>query len=227
MAGADHARPHPDGRRRHLVDAERLQGGAGADDVDDGVDAADLVEVDRGGRPAVEAALGLGQEEEHPLGPFPDPVGEAGLLDDPGDVAVGAGDAVGLGLHVGLGGGQPAPHDELGLQTPAGDRQPLEDGGHLVEGGAGVEAGAEGHVAGDAGEAVEPGDGRHRSAPTSRRSCATTGVAEERRFMGGPRSGPVPGRRGCGRRRRRRRSRCRCPSPPRRGRSWPAWPGGR
>ncbi|MEJ7583893.1 MAG: hypothetical protein WKF43_07345 [Acidimicrobiales bacterium] len=35
----------------HLVDAEHLEGGAGADDVDDGVDAADLVEVDLlGGR---------------------------------------------------------------------------------------------------------------------------------------------------------------------------------
>src|SRR6266566_1615728 len=48
----------------------------------------------------------------------PHPVGEAGLLEDPGDVPVGAGDHVGLRRHVGLGGRQPAPHHRLRLQLP-------------------------------------------------------------------------------------------------------------
>ena len=48
----------------HLVDAEHLERGARADDVDDGVDAADLVEVDLVGRAPVEAALDLGQRGE-------------------------------------------------------------------------------------------------------------------------------------------------------------------
>jgi hypothetical protein len=173
VAGADHARSHPDSGGADLVDAEDLERGAGPDDVDDGVDAADLVEVDGGGRPAVQAALGLGQEPEHPLRPLPHPLGQAGLLDEPGDVAVRAGDAVGLGFHVGLRGGQAAPHDEVGLERPAADRQPLENAGHLVEGGAGVETGAQRHVAGDTGEAVEPGDGAHGA--ELRRSFSTDG----------------------------------------------------
>ena len=45
------------------------------------------------------------------------------------------------------------------LQVPAGKVQPIEEGAHLIDIGSRVDEGAEGHVAGDAGETVEP---RHR-----------------------------------------------------------------
>ena len=54
---------------RDLVDVEHLERGARADHVDDGVDAADLVEVDLLGRAAVQPALGLGERVERRRAP--------------------------------------------------------------------------------------------------------------------------------------------------------------
>ena len=58
--------------------SEQLEGGARPDDVDDGVEGADLVEVDRVGRHAVEAALRLGECGEDGQGAGADPVGQVG-----------------------------------------------------------------------------------------------------------------------------------------------------
>ena len=63
---------------------------AGADHVDDGIDAADFVEVDLIGRPAVQSSLGFGQSCEHGLGPFLNPGGQACLGHQALDVSGGA-----------------------------------------------------------------------------------------------------------------------------------------
>ena len=99
--------------------------------------------------------------------------------------AVGAHDRGLLGDDVDLGGGDAAAQHRLGVERPAADRQPLEQLADLVEVGAGVDERAERHVAGDAGEAVEPGD------RAARRSAI--GASEDAQ------SGDAP-----------RRSRCRC-----------------
>ena len=104
---------------RTSVDVEHLEGGAGADDVDDGVERADLVEVDLAGRSAVELPLDLGQRPEDGQGPVPEPVGQSGLLDEAGDVGGGPHDGRLLGPDVDLGGGDAAPQHGLGLEGPA------------------------------------------------------------------------------------------------------------
>ena len=66
-----------------------------------------------------------------------------------------------VGVDVRLGGGDAAAEHRLGLEPPAVHGQPLDHRAHLVDVGAGVDQRAERHVAGDAGEAVEPGEPRH------------------------------------------------------------------
>ena len=176
-AGAGGHRAGPD-----VVDAQHLEGGARPHHVDDGVEATQLVEVDLLGRTPVEPALDLGHGGEDGLGPIADPLGKAGLDDQARDVGVGAHDGGLVGSDVDLGGGHARPQHGLGFQLPSAHRQPPEQGPDLVEVGAGIDQAPEGHVAGDPGEAVEPGE------------RATGHVS--------------PG--GDGSRRRRRRSRCRC-----------------
>ena len=88
----------------------------------------------------------------------------------------------------GPGGGDPAPQDRLDVERPAAERQPFEQAEHLVEVGTGVDQAPECHVPGDAGEAVEPGDGA-----TGTGAVAVDGLTAA-----------------SGRRRTPRRSRCRC-----------------
>ena len=59
------------------VDAEVLEGGGDADDVDDGVERADLVELDLVGGDAVDLALGRGQRGDDAQRPLAD-AGAAG-----------------------------------------------------------------------------------------------------------------------------------------------------
>src|SRR5205823_9891084 len=96
------------------VDRQHLEGGAGADDVDDGVDGTHLVEVDLAGVAAVQPALHVGQGGEGGQGAVAHPVGQPGLLDEAHDVGVGAHDGRVLGAHVHAGGGDPAPLDGPG-----------------------------------------------------------------------------------------------------------------
>ncbi len=65
----------------------------------------------------------------------------------------------------GAGGAQAGALHHLGPEVPARDRQPGDDGPDLVDVRARVQQGAERHVPGDAGEAVEPGQG-HPPAPS-------------------------------------------------------------
>ncbi len=69
------------------VDAQQLEGGAGADHVDDGVEATDLVEVDVLGSLAVQGALDLGQADEDPRRPLTDALGQVGAANQRHDLA--------------------------------------------------------------------------------------------------------------------------------------------
>jgi hypothetical protein len=119
VGGTDHA-----GAGRHWagvngVDAQNLEGGGGADHVDDGIEPSHLVEVDLLGGPSVQLSLDVGQRPERPQGAAGDPLGEPGLLDHPGDVRCGAHDRRLDHVHVRLGGGDAAPEHGLGLEPPA------------------------------------------------------------------------------------------------------------
>ena len=103
VGGSHHPGAGDDHRAVHDVDVEHLERGAGADDIDDGVEAADLVEVDLLGRPAVEAPLGLGEGGEDGEGTASDAIGQPSLFDEGGDVGGGAHDRGLVGVDVGLG----------------------------------------------------------------------------------------------------------------------------
>jgi hypothetical protein len=143
------------------------------------------VEVDLIDRLAVQAPLGLGERPEHGMGAVAHTVGKPGLVEHGGDVAGGADDVGGLGDDVRLGPGDAVAQHRLGVEAPPTDRQAFADPPHLAEVGAGVEQRTECHVAGDATEAVEPGDpasgvaggavGAHRSVPTG--SMRDTAIA--------------------------------------------------
>ena len=70
---------HRERRGNDAVDAEGVQRGADADDVDDGVGRADLVELDVVGRDTVDGALGVGERGEDTVGALAHPVGERGV----------------------------------------------------------------------------------------------------------------------------------------------------
>ena len=80
MADGDRAAPH-------LVDVERLEGRADADDVDDRVERADLVQFHVGGIDAVDGALDLAQPFEDGPRPPAHPLGQVGVVEQPQDLA--------------------------------------------------------------------------------------------------------------------------------------------
>ena len=176
---------HGDRRGDDPLDAQRVQRRGDADHVDDGVERADLVELDVGGVDAVDRALGLGQHGEDPVGHVPHGVGQVGGVEQGADradrtvlVAVLIGDDVGPRRR------DPAALDALERQGVAVDAETAEGAGDGVAVGAGIDEGAEQHVAGDPRRPVDVGDPRRR------------------------RCGPVTG--ASGRSRTPRRSRCRC-----------------
>ena len=145
----------------HLVDVEELQGGAGADDVDDGVEGAHLVEVDLVRWDAMETPFDLGERREHRQRSALDPWRERAA----GENLTQLGERARM-VHIlrsvdrGAGRPQASALHRLGPQLPAGQTETVEDGPNLIDWGAGIEQCAQRHVAGDAGEAVEPGDHR-------------------------------------------------------------------
>ena len=162
MGAAYHAQAGGDGAGEHCVDIQEFEGDARAHDVDDGVDAADLVKVDGRRIAAVHAALDLGEDGESGQRPITDAVRKSGLLDQALDVGVGAHDRRLVGGDVNLGAGDAAALHGLGVDVPPTQRETHEVAHDLVEVGAGVDERTEGHVAGDPGEAVEPGGRAHR-----------------------------------------------------------------
>ena len=178
------------------------------------------------GRPAVQPALDLGQAGEGGQGPLAGPLGQPGFGDQADDVGVGA-DHLGVpGPDADVGAGQAGSEHRMpraSSRRRAGRPAPVD----LGEVGAGVDQAAERHVAGDAGEAVPPGEGRHRPVRSAGLARAAFGSAGRALDWPARRHGPPVRGRECGRRRRRRRTRCRCRPRPCRRRRTPAWPGGR
>ncbi len=222
VGGLDRAVAHRQRRSDDAVDAEGVQGRADADDVDDGVGRADLVELHIVGRDTVDGALGFGELGEDTVGALAHPVGERGvgeqLPDGPHRSVLvpvrGVGDD-------GLGRGDPAPLGALERQRVAVQAEAVERRGDLGGVGAGVDQRAEQHVAGHPRGAVDVDDaGSHGSISPMR-------ATERQRGSGCPRpawpgnamnviaSGPLhtPRRSRCRCRPRSRRSRTRRASP--------------
>ena len=164
MGAAHHPRAGGHGAGAHPVDAQGLERGAGADDVDDRVEASDLVEVHLLGRAPVQAPLGAGEREERRLGAVSHTIGQARFVDEAGDVRVGPHHRRLRGAHFEARRRDATAQHRLCVDLPAADRDASEQRAHLFEVGARVDEGAERHVAGDPCEAVEPGrrPGRHR-----------------------------------------------------------------
>jgi hypothetical protein len=157
-AGAD-----GDGRGADLVDVEALEGGAGADDVDDGVERPDLMELDVVGSHAVDATLDHRQSLEDGDGPLVYAAREVGAGEHLEHLAIATVAVLGLMRHDHAGGTDAAPlrrldRDAVGMRDARND---VEHGGAV---GAGVEQRRQRHVAGDPREAVEPGRGHARVA---------------------------------------------------------------
>ena len=74
-AGSLHGRGGGD-----FADPEVMDAGGGADEIDDRVDGADLVEVDGFDRDAMEFGFGLGDALEHGEGGIADLGGQLGLV---------------------------------------------------------------------------------------------------------------------------------------------------
>jgi hypothetical protein len=99
----DGAAADVEGRGEPAVDGEGLGSGGGADDVDDGVDGTDLVEVDLFDGDGVDGGFGLAEELEGAAGAGFYGVRERGGGDDfedGGEVAVGVFRGWGLGAGV-------------------------------------------------------------------------------------------------------------------------------
>ena len=145
-----------------LVDLQRRQGGGDADDVDDGVDGADLVELHVPGIDTVDGSFGGGEGVEHRLRPVADEVGQVGGLEQLADLPRRAVRVVVVVVDddVGPRGRHAAALHPLEGQRVAVDTQTTERLVHRAGVGAGVDEGAEEHVAGDAGAALHVGDSR-------------------------------------------------------------------
>ncbi len=92
MVGGDPAVTQGNGSGVAGIDSEACDGGANADDVDDGVVAADLVELDLIGGHAVQRALDVGEPPERGGRPLARRLVECGAADDREDVVQAAGD---------------------------------------------------------------------------------------------------------------------------------------
>ena len=187
MGAAHGAAPGCHRRGAHLVDPEHLECGRRPDDVDDGVVPADLVEVDLVDRPPVQRRLDVASVRNTASARCVTLAGSAASSIRAAIAAMGADDHV-VAADDGTGAGDAAPHAVLEPQVPAGKGEPVEQAADLVDVGPGVDERPEGHVAGDAREAVEPGD-----------------------RLGATGWGSVTAR--AGRSRRPRRTRCRCRRP--------------
>ena len=159
MGAAHGAAPRCHRRGAHLVDPEHFECGRRPDDVDDRVVPADLVEVDLLDRAPVQHRLDGGEQAEHGQRALRHPRREGRLLDQRRDRPMGADDHVVAGDDR-TRAGDASPHARLEPQVPTGKGEPVEQPADLVDVRPGVDERAEGHVAGNAREAVEPGDRR-------------------------------------------------------------------
>ena len=159
VRAADHAPTRGHRTGVNLVNVEHFERGTRADDVDDRIDASDLVEVHLRRWPPVQPPFDLGQRVEGGHGALRDAIRQSRFVHQADDVRRGAVHHVRLGrdhVHVGCG-DAPAQH-RLDVERPTVDRETTQQRAHLVDVGACVDERAERHVAGDAREAVKPGE---------------------------------------------------------------------
>src|SRR5881396_2254523 len=78
--------PHRDREVVHGLNAEPLEPLDGANDVQHGVDGADLVQMDLVRRDSVYAPLGLAHEPERAYGTFLHPIGDRRAFDEPDEL---------------------------------------------------------------------------------------------------------------------------------------------
>ena len=189
VRGPDEAARRGERRADDLVDAEVLECEGDAADVGDGVDRADLVEVDLVRRDAVDVALGLGEAAERLVRACMGARGEVGGVDELAD-----GGPVAMDVLVGGDDLDPGGADAVALRARVDDvdaeaSQPVADGRLR---GARVEERAEEHVAGDARDGVDVEEPAHAAAaramrlatvaapnPSSMLTTATPGAQEE------------------------------------------------
>ncbi len=169
MCAAGHPRAERHGRAVHVVESERHEASAHADDVGDRVERADLVEVNVVDGRAVYGGFGLGQSSEHQHGTV-----AHGHL-EPGQQRLDVGEATVVGgladLDMHLRRRERAALHPLRRHL---DRQPrverIDRSSHVVEVDTGIDEAAEQHVAAHTGGRVDPAD--HRSNRRSMRTAA-------------------------------------------------------
>ena len=150
----DPAHAGGDGAGLDAGDVEQDDAGGGGDDIDDGVESADLVKVDLGDLDAVNAGLSLGQLLEDAAGQVGLRGGEGRAVDDGFDVVEVAVGVLGLGDDLGVGGAKATAFDGLKFELD-GQLERADDGLEGLGIDASVDQGAQGHVARDTAEAVE------------------------------------------------------------------------
>ena len=103
----------------------------------------------------VQARLGFGQGAKYGERSSGHAVGQGRRFNQSDNVGVRPDHDVVRDRHHGPGGGDAPTQDRLGAERPAGKGQALQHGLDFVDIGAGVEQAAQGHVAGNAGKAME------------------------------------------------------------------------
>ena len=157
MGGIDGALAHRNRSAAHGVDAERLERGAHAHDVHDGVERTDLVEVNLVGRNPVNQAFGDCQRLEDVHRALPHAFiqrrhNEQFPYVPPAPVMMAL-----RRIDDGVSGGNLVSGHPLEAQLPAVEPERVDLGGDEVEICARIQQRAERHVTGDARHRVEPG----------------------------------------------------------------------
>ncbi len=158
MGGPHHARAGRHGGSEDLIDSEQLQRNGGTNDIDHGVVTTDLVKVHVPRCHAVQPPFGLSQQIENTECSCRHTSGQVGSLHQVGDVCMGSARAVVADPDQGSAARQPTSQDGLNRELPALNIEQREKLHDAVKIGTGVDQAAQRHVAGDAGEAVEPSD---------------------------------------------------------------------
>lgn len=155
VAGVHRAAAQRKRRGVHTRHPEIAQRRRASDDVDQGVVPAEFVQVDVGGRHAVQRALHLGDRGQRRLRH-----GQAGPGRHRDQLRGRALGGVVVDLDPHAGGGQRSGAHPLGVEPPAGEPGRGDRLPYGVERGPGVEQRAEQHVARESGEGVEVEDHR-------------------------------------------------------------------
>jgi hypothetical protein len=108
------------------------------------------------GCPPVQASFNLGQRCKRVKRPLSDARGKSRCLDEPDYVGVSTNDDIVCDPHHGARRRDPTSKHRLSAQVPPVKRQPADERQNLRDVSTCIQQRSQGHVAGDAGEAVEP-----------------------------------------------------------------------